>query len=118
LCWLICREELPNIKDIEIAISKDAQLSFLRFLEDEADEVTRKNFSSDTKSAKFLSEAKSSLIECEICRAYMHRNSITFDHIQDKKDGGSGDPSNAQIAHPYCNSTYKDLQAKVLTGVK
>jgi hypothetical protein len=99
--------------DLEKALAKDSQLSFLRF-EEEGDEVTRKTFSSDTKSAKFLSEARSSMIECKICTGYMHKNSITFDHVQDKKDGGSGDLSNAQIAHPYCNSTYKDLRKKTV----
>ena len=103
---------ITDYKELEKALSKNDQLSFLRFLEDEADEVTRKNFSSDTKSANFLSEARSSMIECKICHGYMHKNSITFDHIQDKKDGGPGDPSNAQISHPYCNSTYKDMILK------
>jgi hypothetical protein len=99
-----------DYKELEEALAKDSKLSFLRFLDDDADEITRKNFSSATKSANFLSEARLAMIECKICRGYMHKNSITFDHIQDKKDGGTGDPLNAQIAHPYCNSTYKDLQ--------
>jgi hypothetical protein len=99
-------------QEIEAALSKDEQMSFLRFIEDEADEVIRKNFSSETKSAKFLSEARSSMMECNICHGYMHKNSITFDHIKDKKNDGTGDISNAQLAHPYCNSTYKDILLK------
>jgi len=100
-------------EQLEKAITTNQELSFLRFVPDYEDEATRKNFTTDIKSSTFLSEAVASLLHCKICGAYMHRNSITFDHIKDKKDGGAGDQSNAQIAHPYCNSTYKDLQVKI-----
>jgi hypothetical protein len=95
-------------QEIEQSISSDPKLSFLRTASDEDERQHRKDFSTDTKSGTFLVEGVRSLIECKICRAYMHRNSITFDHIQDKRLGGTGDSENAQIAHPYCNSTYKD----------
>ena len=55
----------------------------------------------------FISEALGQALRCKICKARMHTNSITFDHIQRKADGGMGTPENAQIAHPYCNTTYK-----------
>ena len=103
--------------DLEKALQDDEQLSFLRFY-DEQEEIHRKNFSTESKSATFLTEAVASLIHCKICDGYMHRNSISIDHVQDKKDGGTGDPSNAQLAHPYCNSTYKDIKAKMMAKAK
>ncbi|MBI4938065.1 MAG: HNH endonuclease [Nitrosomonadales bacterium] len=44
---------------------------------------------------------------CAICGGYLHVNSITTGHIERKLDGGSSNVINGQLAHPYCNSTYK-----------
>ncbi len=107
---------LSDKEHLEAAISANNDLSFLRFVPDEEDAVTRKYFTTDVKSSTFLAEAVANLLHCKICNGYMHRNSLTFDHVQDKRAGGTGDPSNAQIAHPYCNSTYKDIVAKQQVG--
>jgi hypothetical protein len=103
-------------ESLEKGISSNSDLSFLRFVPDEEDEVTRKNFTTDVKSSTFLTEAVASLLHCKICDGYMHRNSISIDHAKDKKHGGTGDPSNALLTHPYCNSTYKDILAKKKAG--
>jgi hypothetical protein len=103
--------------DLEKAIMSERDLSFLRFSEEEDDQMTRKSFTTDVKSSTFLTEAVASLLHCKICGGYMHCNSITMDHVKDKKDGGTGDPANAQLAHPYCNFTYKDLQVKAVHSV-
>lgn len=70
--------------------------------------ITSNEFSDETKSAAFITEALSNAIRCKICNARMHTNAITIDHIQRKEDGGKGNFGNAQLAHPYCNSTYKN----------
>lgn len=113
---------LAKLKDgksaatIEKLLEADDELNFLKIVPDEAtDPVTRKGFSTDTKSATFLSQAAPSMIKCPMCGGYMHSGSMTVDHIKDKKDGGTGDPANAQMMHPYCNSTYKDLVKKAKT---
>lgn len=49
-----------------------------------------------------------SVNKCAICEGLFHRNSITIDHKVRKVDGGLGNNENAQLAHPYCNSTYKN----------
>jgi hypothetical protein len=36
--------------------------------------------------------------------------SVSYDHIAPKRKGGTGDPANVQLAHPYCNG-YKESQA-------
>lgn len=33
---------------------------------------------------------------------------MTIDHKIRKQDGGKGVPDNGQLAHPYCNSTFKE----------
>lgn len=71
-------------------------------------DVTSADFSSNAKSAIFMRDAIGKALQCSICKGYIHRNSITFDHVTRKQDGGTGSPENGELAHPYCNSTYKN----------
>lgn len=64
-------------------------------------------FSAGTKTAAFFAAALPTGTRCRICGALVHKNSIQFDHKVPVRDGGPGDASNAQVAHPYCNSTVK-----------
>jgi len=41
-------------------------------------------------------------------RGLIDSKCIIIDHKQRKEDGGLGEVDNGQIAHPYCNSTYKN----------
>jgi hypothetical protein len=68
----------------------------------------KRNFSTSTKSATFITELVQSGARCGICDGLLHRNSITTDHIERKADGGGAHSGNAQLAHPYCNTTYKE----------
>lgn len=72
----------------------------------------KRNFSASTKSAAFINELVNSGTRCGICDGLLHRNSITTDHIERKADGGGAHYKNAQITHPYCNTTYKENHAK------
>jgi len=71
-------------------------------------EITSKNFSSGRKSAVYIREVISKANRCKICNGYIHKNSLTIDHIERKEDGGLGTIDNGQISHPYCNTTYKN----------
>lgn len=64
-------------------------------------------FATTTKSAAFIQELVDNGVRCGICGALVHRNSMQTDHVVPKKDGGGAHFRNAQVAHPYCNSTYK-----------
>lgn len=66
------------------------------------------NFTTESKSEVFIKEALKNGLKCAICNGYIHKNSITIDHIQRKEDGGKGNADNGQITHPYCNTTYKN----------
>ncbi|WP_156799890.1 HNH endonuclease signature motif containing protein [Novosphingobium resinovorum] len=72
----------------------------------------KRSFSTSTKSAAFVSELTQNGARCGICGGLLHRNSITTDHIERKADGGGAHSGNAQVAHPYCNTTYKENGAK------
>ncbi|MGX9706817.1 HNH endonuclease family protein [Laceyella tengchongensis] len=73
-----------------------------------SEEVKSKEFSRDTKSLAFIQESIKNINKCAICKGFLHKNSITIDHRVRKEDGGLGNIENAQLAHPYCNSTYKN----------
>jgi hypothetical protein len=89
--------------------------SFIKLVEVDGAE-NRKQFSTEQKSQTFLREALANPLRCAICTCLIHSRSITTDHIKDQRDGGLAALSNAQLAHPYCNSTYKEIQAKANLG--
>lgn len=64
--------------------------------------------SGSTKSAVMMREGYANVNRCAICGAAVHFRSSTVDHIERREDGGSADMSNGQIAHPYCNSGFKN----------
>ena len=63
-------------------------------------------FSRNTKSAAIIESLKTAR-RCAICNGLLHRNSVHIDHTQEKASGGTAEFSNAQPAHPFCDSTYK-----------
>jgi hypothetical protein len=66
------------------------------------------NFTDDTKSATFISTALISAIRCPICNGYLDpQKSVSYDHIQPKREGGVGSLDNCQLMHPYCNQSVK-----------
>lgn len=63
------------------------------------------NFSTTTKSAVFLGDSVENAQKCPICGGLiLVEKSVSYDHVQAKKDGGIGNVENAQLTHPYCNS--------------
>ena len=71
--------------------------------------VENKNFSDEAKSSIFLREGFKSSIKCSICQGYLEpATSGSYDHIVRKSEGGLGEDSNGQLAHPYCNTGYKN----------
>lgn len=77
-------------------------------LQSNSEEITTMDFSSERKSAIFIKEAVKNALTCSICGGFINKTAITFDHIIRKEDGGLGTIDNGQLAHPYCNSTFKN----------
>ncbi len=69
---------------------------------------TTGKMSGATKSAVMMRDGYNNATKCAICGAAVHFRSATVDHIERRRDGGSADMANGQIAHPYCNSGYKN----------
>ncbi|MEQ8269047.1 MAG: DUF262 domain-containing protein [Parvibaculum sp.] len=96
-----------NDDQINEALKSDPEFSFLQ--PDTAMlEGKPTKFSKEIKSATFLKEAISGAPRCRICGCLLHFNSISIDHIVRRQDGGLGVRENAQLSHPYCNTTYKN----------
>ena len=66
------------------------------------------SFSRDIKGAAYLRDALPSAPKCPTCGGMMHRNAMQVGHQQARRDGGSGDLSNAFMQHPFCNSTVQN----------
>jgi len=88
-------------------LRNDANFHYLTIHTDDI-VVTSKDFTRERKSAVYIRDAIKSALKCHICNGYIHKNSITIDHIDRKEDGGVGSIDNGKIAHPYCNSTIKN----------
>ena len=98
------------------ALGADERFKFLKTTEPTL-ATKHKGFSTEVKSAVFLKDALDKAVRCKICGCHIHPNAMTIDHVEAKKDGGTGSLDNAQLAHPYCNSTYKDIAEKVAAKV-
>jgi len=73
---------------------------------------TSPQISDDTKSMVYVKEAIKNALRCPICNGILDPSkSVSYDHIEPKRDGGTGDYMNVQIAHPYCNTGYKEWLA-------
>ncbi|NLR65739.1 DUF262 domain-containing protein [Chitinophaga varians] len=77
-------------------------------LSTERESIESKDFSSERKSAIYITNALSTAPKCGICKGLIHRNSISIDHKQRKQDGGLGTIDNGQLTHPYCNTGIKN----------
>ena len=99
-----------NIETVmnEIVKSEPFQFLILRQENNNEGKYTNDEFSNNTKSKIFIQNALTSALKCHICNGYIHNASTTFDHVERKQDGGMNSPNNGQLAHPYCNTTYKN----------
>ena len=69
---------------------------------------TAPHFTDDTKSMVFMRQAIEAALKCPICKGLLDpAKSVSYDHKVKRKDGGTGDATNAQLVHPYCNSAVK-----------
>lgn len=96
-----------NENEVITQLIKTSKFNYLT-LTIEQNEITTNKFSTERKSAVYIKEALANAPKCKICGGYIHRNSISIDHIERKQDGGLGTIDNGQITHPFCNTTLKN----------
>ena len=90
------------------ALLSHARFNYLQPQEIGSEDVVGAAFNVGAKSAAFLRDATKDPIRCGICGGLIHFNSISIDHIKRREDGGLGTVENAQLTHPYCNTTVKN----------
>ena len=73
-----------------------------------------KRFSADARQLKLISDTLSNALSCAYCGAKIDNKSMHLDHAKEKSAGGVATTDNAEWAHPYCNSTYQEIQREVL----
>jgi hypothetical protein len=92
---LVARPDFVHLKQLEIPSPRaDA-------------EPSKRGASAASKSAAFIQQAMNTPLRCKICGASVHANSVTFDHITRRDDGGNNTSTNLQPTHPFCNSGVK-----------
>jgi hypothetical protein len=65
-------------------------------------------FSDDTKSMLFITAAVAAALKCPICGGYLQpTKSVSYDHVERLRDGGTGEVKNGQMVHPFCNTGMK-----------
>lgn len=97
-----------SVDEIPKQIKSNNSFSYITLNDNAIEETNKKVFSREKKSEIYIREAIEGSVKCSICGGLLHKNSITIDHIQRKEDGGVAMVNNGQLAHPYCNSTYKN----------
>jgi hypothetical protein len=98
-----------NEDEILKALAKDERFSHLKVQTVSSTEgEPGERFNTDTKSAAFLRDALKEPLRCAICGGLIHFSSISIDRIKRREDGGLGTVDNAQLAHPFCNTTIKN----------
>jgi hypothetical protein len=97
-----------NIDESITQIIKEDSFNYLTLMTEKEITTNQKDFSSAKKSAIYIRDVIQNAPVCKICQGLIHRNSISIDHIQRKKDGGVAEIDNAQLTHPYCNTGFKN----------
>ncbi|MEX0445367.1 HNH endonuclease [Xenorhabdus sp. SGI246] len=97
------KKKEPESNIVELILSEYSFLS-----ETETPKITSTGFSNDVKSQIYIKESLPKASVCSFCQGFIHQNSISFDHIVRKRDGGKGASSNGTLMHPYCNTSAKN----------
>lgn len=65
-----------------------------------------KKFNKNLKGAAYLGYALPQALKCPSCGGLIHGPTAQFGHKVHRRDGGTATLDNAQLQHPFCNSTY------------
>lgn len=88
------------------ALTESDEFSFLAPLARRIlpDQTGGKPLHRKTKTAAFLTAAVAGGVRCALCGALVHKNSMSFDHTERKRDGGAATVENTGVSHFWCNN--------------
>lgn len=92
------------------ALTSDKQFTYLQPSENPYAGVSPTRYSAQVKSGRVMTELLETAPRCAICHGLLPTQGISIDHKQALADGGESDMANLQLAHPYCNTGYKESQ--------
>lgn len=98
-------ESGASVTKIKESLAKDENFAFL--VVEPPPKVGAKGgpFKKETKGGAFLREALPGAPKCPTCGGLMHKNGMQTGHKQHRRIGGDNSLGNAQVQHPFCNST-------------
>jgi hypothetical protein len=98
-------ENGKTVVEIHNILAQDPDFAFL--VVEPPPGIGRKGakFSRGTKTGAFLKDALPKGPKCPTCGGLIHRNGMQTGHREHKRASGDDSLSNAQIQHPFCNST-------------
>jgi len=105
---LIDALELDENADLKTILKRDEDYAFLLTPRPKGLRAAQRDggrgFSKNSKSAAAINSLLESAATCRICGARVHMKSMQVDHDKRRREGGTNDAQNAQLAHPICNS--------------
>jgi hypothetical protein len=94
-----------TVNQIRDTLSKEKDFSFLAEAAPEFD-LPGGKFNRDVKATAFLNTALPNALRCPSCGGLLHNLTMQVGHKKARRDGGGSTAENAQMQHPFCNSTY------------
>lgn len=91
-------------------VCNDISYSYLQPAESPYSGVVPTRLSTQVKAGVVMRELLPNAPRCGICGGLVPSQAISIDHKERVEDGGSHLPDNTQIAHPYCNTGYKESE--------
>jgi len=94
--------------DLVDEICKDLSYSYLQPAESPYGGVIPTRLSTQVKAGYVMRELLPMAARCGICGGLVPSQAITIDHKQRLEDEGTHSRENTQLAHPYCNTGFKE----------
>jgi hypothetical protein len=101
-------EKGTEARDLADALRADPKYSYLQPAEIPYDGVSPTRMSTQVRAGLVMRKLLESAPRCSICGGFMPAQAISVDHKHRKQDGGLSTKDNTALAHPYCNTGYKE----------
>lgn len=98
-------ESGATVSKIKESLAQDIDFAFLVVEPPPKPSAKGRSFRRETKGGAFLRDALPGAPRCPTCGGLMHRNGMQTGHREHRRAGGDASLANAQVQHPFCNST-------------
>ena len=97
-----------SVEQIRDILSREKDFAFLAEAASNELELPlpKGKFNRDVKATAFLNTALPAALRCPTCGGLLHNLAMQVGHKKARRDNGDATAENAQMQHPFCNSTY------------